>query len=627
MTVLLLLALATGQAVGVTSPDGANLVQISRDGSTFSVTRKGEEIVSASPLGLELASAPALRSMRLADQKDSRVDEQISLIATKTSLARNAYNQSVLTFEEAGGDKRRLKLEVRAFNDGVAFRYAADWETPIAIKGEKTAFVLAPADHCFASKTTEAHEASFTPVTPATMTSGVRFDVPLVCTTASGKASFAITQANLQGYAGASLVRDLDRIRIDLSPAPNMSGAIVKGGNQLTTAWRVVMLADRAGDLIPSNIVGNLNPPPLGDFSWVKPGKAAWDWWSGPYTGMKATTPNYRRYIDFAAESGFPYYVIDAGWAFGSGPCCDPLPTTDITRPVDGVDLSDLAHYAAGKGVGLILWVHWSLLDKKMDEALDTYRRWGISGIKVDFMNRDDQEIVNFYSRLAAATAQRHLLLDLHGAYPPAGLNRTWPNFITQEGVMGAEHNKWSKDITPAHNVTLAYTRMLVGPMDYTPGGMRNATPQTFKIQDIMPMTQTTRGQALAMFVVYESPLQMIADDPDAYRGTAGFEFIKAVPMAWDETRFLSGEIGKDIVLARRHGAAWYVGAMTDGTARTESVALNFLPPGKFRATIWLDGAEPNAIVRTEREVTAADSIELPLAAAGGAAVTIEPIS
>jgi alpha-glucosidase len=168
---------------------------------------------------------------------------------------------------------------------------------------------------------------------------------------------------------------------------------------------------------------------------------------------------------------------------------------------------------------------------------------------------------------------------------------------------------------------------MLIGPMDYTPGGMRNATPQTFKVQDVMPMTQTTRGQALAMLVVYESPLQMIADDPDAYRGAAGFEFIKAVPTAWDETRFLSGEIGQDIVLARRHGAAWYVGAMTDATARTETVSLNFLPPGRFRATIWQDGAEPNAIVRTEREVTTADSLELPLASAGGAAVTIEPIS
>jgi len=192
---------------------------------------------------------------------------------------------------------------------------------------------------------------------------------------------------------------------------------------------------------------------------------------------------------------------------------------------------------------------------------------------------------------------------------------------------MGAEHNKWSRDITPAHNVTLAYTRMLAGPMDYTPGGMRNGTPDTFKVRDVLPMTQTSRGQALAMFVVYESPVQMVADDPDAYRGAAGFDFIKAVPTAWDETRFLTGDIGRDIVLARRSGRSWYVGAMTDATARTERVPLGFLGVGRYRATIWRDGAEPNALIHETREVTSADTIELPLAAAGGAAITIEPVS
>jgi alpha-glucosidase len=626
VSVMMLLAVTAAQAVRVVSPDGSNVIDIARDGATFAVTRKGAEIIRSSPLGLDLESSPTAQPLVLVEQKKSHRDERIALAATKASSARDDYNQSVLTFEEMGGAKRRRDLEVRAFDDGVAFRYVIRSAEPVTVFRERTGFALNPADRCFASETTPAHEAQFKPTTPGTMKPRTRFDVPIICTVASGRASYAITQAHLHDYAGASLVRVGDQLRIDLSPVPDRPDVGVRTVKGLTSAWRVVMLADRAGDLIPSNLVGNLNPMPQGDFSWVKPGKAAWDWWSGPYTGMKATTENYRRYIDFAAESGFPYYVIDAGWAFGSGPCCKPLPTTDITRPVDGVDLADLARYAAGKGVGLILWVHWSLLDQRMDEALDVYRRWGISGIKVDFMNRDDQEIVKFYERLAAATAQRHLLLDLHGAYPPAGLNRTWPNFITQEGVMGAEHNKWSKDITPAHNVTLAYTRMLAGPMDYTPGGMRNGTPESFEIRDVMPMTQTTRGQGLAMFVIFESPLQMVADDPDAYRGAAGFDLIKTVPTAWDETRFLTGDIGKDIVLARRHGGTWYVGAMTDGTRRTESVSLRFLPAGRFRATFWLDGAEPNAIVRSERIVASDGTLELPLAPAGGAVVKIEPL-
>ncbi|HSX64274.1 MAG TPA: glycoside hydrolase family 97 catalytic domain-containing protein, partial [Pseudoxanthomonas sp.] len=394
----------------------------------------------------------------------------------------------------------------------------------------------------------------------------------------------------------------------------------------LRTAWRVVMMADRAGDLIASSLVGNLNPPPQGDFSWVKPGKAAWNWWSGPSEGATAEMDAFRRYIDFAAASGFPYALLDAGWAWGSGPCCEAHPETDLTRPVDGVDMPALVRYAESKGVSLLLWAHWKHMAARMDEVLDTWVRWGIRGIKVDFMERDDQEMVDFYERIAAATAKRRLLLNLHGAYMPAGLQRTYPNFITQEGVMGAEWNKWTPLITARHNLMLPYTRMLTGPMDYTPGGFRNRTPATFEVRDVLPFTQTTRGQALAMFVVYDSPLQMVADDPDAYRDAAGFEFIRRVPTAWDETRFLSGEPGRDIALARRSGAAWYVGAMTADEARTARVPLDFLPEGRYRATVWEDGDAPDQALRSERIVTARDTLALHLSSAGGAAVILEPL-
>jgi alpha-glucosidase len=264
-----------------------------------------------------------------------------------------------------------------------------------------------------------------------------------------------------------------------------------------------------------------------------------------------------------------------------------------------------------------------------MDEVLDTYARWGVKGIKVDFMNRDDQDMVAFYQRIAQATAKRRLLLDLHGAYVPAGLQRSYPNFITQEGVLGAEWNKMGSKITPRHNLMLPYTRMLAGPIDYTPGGFRNGTPATFKVREVNPETQTTRGQALAMYVVYESPLQMVSDAPEAYRGAAGFDFIQRVPTAWDETRFLSGSPGRDIVLARRQGDRWYLGAMTADQAggRVERVPLRFLPAGRYRATVWEDGATPNEVRRVEREVGAQDVLALRLAAAGGAAVLLEPIA
>jgi alpha-glucosidase len=285
-----------------------------------------------------------------------------------------------------------------------------------------------------------------------------------------------------------------------------------------------------------------------------------------------------------------------------------------------------LVRYAAEKGVGLLLWVHWEHLAPRMEEVLDTYARWGIKGVKVDFMNRDDQDMVAFYQRLAAATAQRHLLLDMHGAYVPAGLQRTYPNYITQEGVLGAEWNKMDRRVTPGHNLMLPYTRMLAGPMDYTPGGFRSATPSAFEVRAVMPQVQTTRGQALAMYVVYDSPLQMVSDDPGAYRGEPGFEFIRRVPTAWDETHFVTGEPGRDIVLARRQGRTWYLGAMTAEEARTERVSLSFLPPGKYRATVWQDGETVRALVRSQRTVSRGDVLTLRLAVAGGAAVVLEPL-
>lgn len=622
-------AVAAGSAVAgqvaIPSPSGQAEIRIEDDASRFSVLWRGETVVAASPLGLELDGAPAFGTLTLERREESEVDREIPLVATKASVARDHYRGATLTFRETGAGARRLILDVRAYDDGVAFRYRIDDPAPVRLKDERTAFVLAGDPQCLATEVNGSHEMPFQRLAVSQLSTDKPYDVPLVCTAVSGKASFAITQAHLQGYAGASLRREGDALRVRLSSVPKRTGPAFVSDGGLRTAWRVVMLGNRPGDMIASHLIGNLNPPPQGDFGWVKPGKAAWDWWSGPLEGVKPDTATYRRFIDFAAESGFPYYLIDAGWSLGAGPCCEARPETDITRAAAGIDMPALVRYAADKGVGLLLWVHWEHLEPRMDEVLDTYARWGIKGVKVDFMDRDDQQMVAFYQRLAAATAQRHLLLDLHGAYVPAGLQRSYPNFITQEGVLGAEWNKMDKRVTPRHNLMLPYTRMLAGPMDYTPGGFRHVTPAKFEVRAVMPLTQTTRGQALAMYVVYDSPLQMVSDAPEAYRNAEGFEFIRRVPTAWDETRFLSGEPGRDIVLARRSGAAWYVGAMTADEARTTRVSLQFLPAGRYRATVWEDGEAPDEVRRSERIVTASDALALRLSSAGGAAVILEP--
>jgi alpha-glucosidase len=611
----------------LSSPHGTAVLRIDDDGGRFAVQWRGKTIVAPSPLGLELDGAPAFGALALEGREDVTVDREIPLVATKAARAHDRYRGATLTFREAEGARRRLVIEARAYDDGVAFRYRIDDAAPVRLDGERTAFVLPGDPSCLPSKVDAAHEANFEQLRVSQLSAEVLYDVPLVCSAASGRAAFAITQAHLDGYTGASLKREGDALRVHLSPVPNRAGPAYVSAGGLRSAWRVVMLADRAGDLIASTLVGNLNPPPEGDFGWVKPGKAAWDWWSGPLEGVKPDPATYRRFVDFAAESGFPYYLMDAGWAWGAGPCCEALPSTDVTRAAEGVDMPALVRYAGDKGVGLLLWVHWQHLAPRMDEVLDTYVRWGIKGIKVDFMNRDDQEMVAFYQRLAAATAKRHLLLDLHGAYVPAGLQRSYPNFITQEGVLGAEWNKMDKRVTPRHNLMLPYTRMVAGPMDYTPGGFRNGTPSTYQVRAVLPFTQSTRGQALAMYVVFDSPLQMVSDDPNAYRDAAGFEFVKRVPTAWDETRFLQGEPGRDIVLARRSGSAWYLGAMTSDEARTERVSLAWLGQGRYRATVWEDGATPNDVKGSERIVTRADVLQLRLAAAGGAAVVLEPLT
>ena len=622
----LALAAAGAQAADavITSPDGRVALRIADDGSQFSISRRGEAVIAPSPLGLDL-DGQALGALTLESRQDVSEDRVIPLVATKAATARDHYRGATLTFREAGAG-RRVFIDARAYDDGVAFRYRLEDTGPVKLQGERTAFVPAGDPSCLVTPAAGSHEQAFERLRVSQLKPGVAYDVPVVCATPSGRTHYAITQAHLQGYTGASLRREGDALQLHLSGVPGRPGPAFVSAVGLTTAWRAVMLADRAGDLIPSQLIGNLNPPPQGDFSWVRPGKAVWDWWSGPLVGMKPDMAAYRRFIDFAGESGFPYYLIDVNWASGPSGCCDANPATDITRAADGIDMPELVRYAAAKGVGLLLWAHWAHVDARMDEVLDTYVRWGIKGVKVDFMNRDDQQVVDFYERLAMATAKRKLLLDLHGAYVPAGLQRSYPNYITQEGVLGAEWNKMDRRITPQHNLTLPYTRMLAGPMDYTPGGFRNATPQAFEVREVMPQTQTTRGQALAMYVVYDSPLQMVSDDPANYRGEPGFDFIKRVPTAWDETRFIAGEPGRDIVLARRQGKAWYLGAMTGDEARTEKVSLEFLPPGNWRATIWQDGEVVREVRRIERKVTRKDVLSLPLAVAGGAAVVLEPL-
>lgn len=621
------LALVAASQIVVSSPDGKIEFRLAFDGSSYSAARNREEIVSPSALGLKLSDAPDFSQLAVKSRKAARVDRTHKLTATKASIARDVYNSEIVTFAESGGDRRELSIEVRAYNDGVAWRYVLPRGKAVSVADETTAFRLAGDPECLVTEYAASHENPFNPIQVSQLDSAKRYDYPLLCASASGKTHYALVQAGLAGYAGSSLKPADAGLQVDLFPRRDQKDVAVVSSDGLQSGWRVIMMADRAGDLIESQLIGNLSAQATGDYAWVKPGKVAWDWWSGPTVGEKPTIERYMRFIDFAADSKFPYFLIDSGWALNTGPCCAADPKTDITQGEAGIDMPALSTYAASKGVGLLLWTHWQHVDPRMEEVLDTYQRWGIKGIKVDFMERDDQEMIAFYERLSSETAKRHMLLDMHGAFPPMGLSRTYPNYITQEGVLGAEYNKfpWGK-VTPSHNVRLAYTRMLLGPMDYTPGGFRNNYPEDYKQTEVFPSTRFTRGQALAQFVVYESPLQMVSDDPSAYVNAEGFDFIKSVPTAWDETRFIGGTPDNYVIVARRYGDNWYVGALNNEEARTVDIPLSFLAKGEFEASVWEDGASANDVVHKTSKVTAADRLTLKMErGGGGAAILAKP--
>jgi alpha-glucosidase len=627
---------ANAQDIRLSSPDGSISFILDPSGGpspTYRIERAGETVIAPSPLGFSFADRPGTGAMTAQETGRTSVDRTLPLIATKASQARDHYNELTLSLSGQAGP---IDLTVRAYDDGIAFRYRLPASSkPIEIANERTGFFLPEGDQCWGldlGSTTSSHEAEFELFDPGKVHNYRLYDTGMACRTASGATHFLFAEADLTNYAGLGLrgrFNGTPGFEASLSPLPGGGHVAVRApaGQSVTTPWRVVLMAPRAGDLIASTTIGNLNPQPEGDFRWVKPGKTAWDWWSGPYFPGRAPKPmnqaDLSSFIDFAGKSGFPYMLIDEGWALRSGAGGSAPADTDITATQPSLDMPALVARARRQNVGLLLWLQWSQLDKRMDEALDQYVRWGIKGVKVDFMDRNDQDMVAFYHRLIPAAAKRHLMVDLHGAYAPTGYARTFPNFITQEGVMGAEYNKGSNRITATHNVHLAYTRMVLGPMDYTPGGFRNRTPVTFRMRDSAPEVQTTRGQALAMYVVYESPLQMVSDSPDAYAGAPEFAFLRTVPTTWDETRFLDGDIDSHVVVARRKGRDWYIGAMTNEQGRTVTLPLSFLGAGRYAATIWQDGAQPMQVVRSDRTVARGDSITLQMAPSGGGAVIL----
>jgi alpha-glucosidase len=369
--------------------------------------------------------------------------------------------------------------------------------------------------------------------------------------------------------------------------------------------------------LIESEIIQNLNDPcAIKDVSWIRPGMSAWDnWWSGD---VKMEMPVIKQYIDLASEMGWPYMLVDWQW-YGKF----NTPEADITKWAPKINMPEIIDYAGSKNVKILLWLYSSDVNRNgaFKTAFPIYRKWGIAGVKIDFMDRDDQYMVNWYHDIIECAAENHLLVDFHGAYKPDGIIRTWPNMITREGVMGNEYYKFSGKMSPEHNVKLAFTRMLAGQMDYTPGAFLNVTKEQFKNQT-PAVVWNTRAAELSKFVIYESPLTVVCDHPDHILGQAGADFLKIVPTVWDDIKFLGGYPGDYVAIAKRSGEKWFVGAMNNSTGKSIEIRLDFLPPGNYDFEIWTDmkksGKEPTELKKSVKKIRAGDTFKVTMSDNGG---------
>jgi alpha-glucosidase len=636
--------------ISLKSPDGrlairfqtvsTNRTPVSAGQVVYDVTFRGKSLLDPSGLSLTLqGETPLGANARIVNVTPSQTDETYTVVAGKANPVRNHFNAAQIEVEEPDAPHRKFFIEARAYDDAIAFRYVVPEQPALKefrLAKENTEFRVSMDATCYAlvlPNFQSQYESEFVKL-PVSALSPLGIvpkpevvGLPLLMQF-PGVGWMAITEADVRDYSSMYLQNPVvawspPYFESHLAPHTNDESLCVTGTLPHHSAWRVLLIASEPVKLIESSVVASLNPPPaMADTSWIHAGKCAWDWWGGSIGPDGTSTFNnatMKHYVDFAATSGLEYMLVDAGWS----------PREDITKMNGTVDIPELVRYAAPKNVKIWIWAHWSAVNGHEEEAFSLFEKWGVAGVKIDFMSRDDQDMIGFYYRVAEIAARHHLLVDFHGASKPTGLERTWPNVLGYEGVLGMEWNKGTARDTSEHHATIPFTRMLAGTMDYTPGGFNNVTAAEFRPLNEKPMVMCTRAQQLALYVIYQCPIQMVADYPGAYEGQPEFQFIKDVPATWDETRGLNGVPGEFITVARRRGHDWFLGSLCNGTARELKVPLDFLGSGKYVAEIYADAADagqnPKRVVISKKTVTRATVLNLKLAPNGGCAMRFVP--
>jgi len=584
------------------SPDKRIEVRIrTAHGIHYDVVLGGRAIMEDSTLSMDVDHKVLGKdNTKVVHAKAATHDEVVEpVVRQKFAKIRDHYNEQRIQFD--GG----FAITFRAYNEGVAYRFETSLPaSEIKIYGEEMNLNFAandvayyPTEDSFMSH----NERKYLPQHLSEILPENIASLPAVVEVGGG-ASVAVAESDVDEYPGLWLkgtgttglaatfppyplkVHEDTFLNVPVTQAADYI-AVTKGTR--TYPWRVLGIVDHDKDLLTNEIVYLLeSPSKIADTSWIKPGKVAWDWWNalnlyGVDFKAGVNTDSYKYFIDFAAKYQLPYIILDEGWYVHG----------DILKVVPEVNMEELSAYAKQKNVGIILWAGWKELDDKLEPALDQFAKWDVKGIKVDFMQRSDQWMIEYYHRVSREAAKRKILVDFHGDQKPATMTRTWPNLINTEGVRGMEWDKWSSETDPKHSTTLPFTRMFLGPMDYTPGAMLNGSKMEFRPIMTRPMSMGTRCQQLALYVIYDAPLQMLSDSPSNYeREPEAMEFLKPVPSVWDDTKALSGKISDYVVVARRSGNDWYVGAMTDWTARDLDIDFSFLPDGEFHMQSYEDG-------------------------------------
>lgn len=645
------------QRYQLNSPDGKLAITVEAgEKLNWSLNHDGTVVLQISAIGMQGQDAKSPKkevafgkNVKVARAERKSVRSSFHTPFYKKAKVEDIYNELILKCK--GG----YEIQFRAYDDGAAYRFLSHRKAPFVVNSETADFNFAKDCHAFVpyvndNRNRERYCYSFESYYNEIKLSEIVIDslaiTPLLVDLEGGKKA-VVMEAGVEAYPGMFLIRNhqnptglqatfapypLQEVigghnRLNLIPTRRAEYiARIPGGEQKTFPWRVVLVTEKDTQLANNDMAQRLAPAcRIADTSWIKPGKVAWDWWNTcNLTGVDfqagMNTPTYKAFIDFAADYKLEYIIIDEGWS-GKESLREEL------NP--NINLQELIAYGKQKNVGIILWASWRNAIADMEQTFAHYADMGIKGFKIDFFDRDDQPVIESVERIAACAASNKLLLDLHGL-KPYGIQRAYPNILNFEGVKGLENAKWEPIVNgvplhdfPRYDVTAPYLRQLAGPMDYTPGAMTNATREHFRAINDHPMSQGTRVHQMAMYTLFEAPLQMLADSPSKYmKEEECTDFIAQVPTIFDETVALDGEIGEHLVMARRKGDIWYVGAMTNWTPRDYIIDFSFLGEGNYEAEIFSDGINAHRAAMDYRKeihtISACDKLKIHMAPGGG---------